>query len=93
MFGPLHKSATLLAACIILLIAIRHVTVFSMTMVTVSLVPRQLTWWEGLVKLLRRMTSGRCLAAWHFRSLPRNAVGTLQHLAHNNQKIDIKQSW
>ena len=29
---------------------------------------------EGLVKLLRRMTSGRRLEAWHFRSLPRNAI-------------------
>ena len=37
---------------------------------------RLLTRWpvEGLVKLLRRMTSGRRLEAWHFRSLPRNAI-------------------
>ena len=29
---------------------------------------------EGLVKLLRRMTSGRRLEAWHFRSMQKNAT-------------------
>lgn len=49
MFGPLHKSATLLAACIILLIVLNQTRdcFNSMTMVTVSLVPRQLMWWEA----------------------------------------------
>ena len=44
---------------------------------------------EGLVKLLLRMTSGRLLEAWHFRSVQKNAA--VAHL----QLLDdpIKQPW
>ena len=41
----------------------------------------QLTAMEGRVKLLRRMTSGRCLGAWHFQSVQKNAAVARLQLA------------